>query len=115
MQTYEAALAQHTKGLAGPYNFKCLLDVWLSIVKLPIHVYGPHYPVDCPNFLAAAQLLFPQRASSVELRAALLWLYRRRVLRCQGQSRVQRQRVTVACCFERPLERPHCYATSLRH
>ena len=76
--SHTGALERKTRGLAGPYTLKCLLDTWLPVVKLPAHVYGPDFPIDCPNYRAAARVLFPRLPSTtVALRPALFWLYRR--------------------------------------
>ena len=69
-------LSSVSSGLGGPYSLKCLLGVWLPLAKLPVSVYGPHFPVDCPNYKAAALELFPK--AEVNLQRALLWLFRRR-------------------------------------
>ena len=75
VDAWATRLSSVSSGLGGPYSLKCLLDVWLPLAKLPVNVYGPHFPVDCPNYKAAALELFPK--ATVNLQHALLWLFRR--------------------------------------
>ncbi len=56
------ACAENTSGLSGVtgvYTYKCLLDVWVSVCRVPCHVYGLRFPAACPNYIKASCDLFP--------------------------------------------------------
>jgi len=75
---YDSFQSNVATGL-GPYFFKCVLDMFMPLSKLPEWIVGSEWPVDCPGYKSAMQKIAPG-IDKKDTGRFLLYVHRSRAL-----------------------------------